>query len=188
MISFGERAGEFVRKLKEEESFDMPSRHKRPLLTKLVGFTLHADRRIKRRDRNSLKALIRYMARPSVMEKDLSYENNEIKLKLKTPWKDGTDHLLFSPMEFIERLCALIPRPYKNLIVYSGFMAPNSKIRKKVLLKYKPKSKGKWLAKSRLSYQELLKRSFLEDRSKCNCCGGALVVTKIVVPIVHEPP
>ena len=128
------------------------------------------------------------MARPSVMEKDLSYENNEIKLKLKTPWKDGTDHLLFSPMEFIERLCALIPRPYKNLIVYSGFMAPNSKIRKKVLLKYKPKSKGKWLAKYRLSYQELLKRSFLEDRSKCSCCGGALVVTKIFVPIIHQPP
>ena len=151
MISFGERAGEFVRKLKEEESFDMPSRHKRPLLSKLGGSTLHADRRIKRRDRSYLKALIRYMARPSVMEKDLSYENNEIKLKLKTPWKDGTDHLLFSPMEFIERLCALIPRPYKNLIVYSGFMAPKSKIRKKVLLKYKPKSKGKWLAKYRLS-------------------------------------
>ena len=128
------------------------------------------------------------MTRPSVMEKDLSYENNEIKLKLKTPWKDGTDHLLFSPMEFIERLCALIPRPYKNLIVYSGFMAPNSKIRKKVLLKYKPKSKGKWLAKYCLSYHELLKRSFLEDRSKSNCCGGALVVTKIVVPIVQEPP
>ena len=128
------------------------------------------------------------MARPSVMEKDLSYENNEIKLKLKTPWKDGTDHLLFSPMEFIERLCALIPRPYKNLIVYSGFMAPNSKIRKKVLLTYKPKSKRKWLAKYRLSYQELLKRSFLEDRSRCSSCSGALVVTKIVVPIVHEPP
>ena len=147
MISFGERAGELVGKLKEEESFDMPSKQKRPLLAKLVGFTLHADRRIKRRDRSSLKALIRYMARPSVMEKDLSYENNEIKLKLKTPWTDGTDHLLFSPMEFIERLYALIPRPYKNLIVYSGFMAPNSKIRKKFLLKYKPKSKGKWLAK-----------------------------------------
>ena len=91
-------------------------------------------------------------------------------------------------MEFIERLCALIPRPYKNLIVYSGFMAPNSKIRKKVLLKYKSKSKGKWLAKYRLSFQELLKRSFLEDRSRSRCCGGALIVTKIVVPIIHEPP
>ena len=55
MISFGERAGEFVSKLKEEESFDMPSRHKRPLLTTLVGFTLHADRRIKRRDRKLSK-------------------------------------------------------------------------------------------------------------------------------------
>ena len=161
MISFAARAGEHVRKLKEEESFDMPSRHKRPLLSKMAGFTLHADRRIKSRDRHQLKALIRYMARPAVLEKNLSYENKEIKLKLKTPWKDGTDHLLFSPMEFIERLSALIPRPYKNLIVYSGFMAPNSKIRKKVLLKYKPKSKGKWLVKYRLSYQELLKRSFL---------------------------
>ena len=128
------------------------------------------------------------MARPSVMVKDLSYENNEIKLKLKNPWKDGTDHLLFSPIEFIERLCALIPRSYKNLIVYSGFMAPNSKIRKKVLLKYKPKSKAKWLAKYRLSYRELLKRSFLEDRTMCGFCSGRLVVTKIVVSAGDKPP
>ena len=37
MISFGERAGKFVRKLKEEQSFDIPSRYKKPLLSKLWG-------------------------------------------------------------------------------------------------------------------------------------------------------
>jgi hypothetical protein len=29
-------------------------------------------------------------------------------LKLKTPWRDGTTHLVMSPLEFMQRLAALI--------------------------------------------------------------------------------
>jgi len=31
-------------------------------------------------------------------------------LKLKTPWRDGTRHLMLSPLKFIQRLAALVPR------------------------------------------------------------------------------
>jgi hypothetical protein len=31
-----------------------------------------------------------------------------VKLKLKTPWRDGTTHLVMSPLEFMQRLAALI--------------------------------------------------------------------------------
>jgi hypothetical protein len=31
--------------------------------------------------------------------------------KLKTPWRDGTTHLVMSPLEFMQRLAALVPRP-----------------------------------------------------------------------------
>jgi len=31
-------------------------------------------------------------------------------LKLKTPWRDGTTHLVMSSPEFMQRLAALLPR------------------------------------------------------------------------------
>jgi len=30
---------------------------------------------------------------------------------MKTPWKNGTTHLLFEPLDFIARLAALVPKP-----------------------------------------------------------------------------
>jgi hypothetical protein len=30
-------------------------------------------------------------------------------LKLKTPWQDGTTHLVMSPLEFMQLLAALVP-------------------------------------------------------------------------------
>ena len=35
----------------------------------------------------------------------------QVVLKLKTPWRDGTTHLVMSPLEFMQRLAALVPRP-----------------------------------------------------------------------------
>jgi hypothetical protein len=34
-----------------------------------------------------------------------------VELKLKMPWRDGTTHLVMSPLEFMQRLAALVPRP-----------------------------------------------------------------------------
>jgi hypothetical protein len=39
-----------------------------------------------------------------------------VELKLKTPWRDGTTHLVMSPLEFMQRLAALVPRPRLHLI------------------------------------------------------------------------
>jgi hypothetical protein len=33
-----------------------------------------------------------------------------VELKLKTPWRDGTTHLVMSPLEFMQRLAALVTR------------------------------------------------------------------------------
>jgi hypothetical protein len=34
----------------------------------------------------------------------------EVVLQLKTPYRDGTTHLVMSPLEFLQRLAALVPR------------------------------------------------------------------------------
>jgi hypothetical protein len=41
--------------------------------------------------------------------------DDRILLTLKTPWADGTRHLIFDPMELLEKLAALTPRPRINV-------------------------------------------------------------------------
>jgi len=53
--------------------------------------------------------------------------------RLKTPWSDGTTHLLLSPLELIEKLAALIPPPRLNLVRDHGILAPNARDRRQVV-------------------------------------------------------
>jgi hypothetical protein len=40
----------------------------------------------------------------------------QVVLTLKTAWRDGTTHLVMLPLEFMQRLAALVPRPRLHLI------------------------------------------------------------------------
>jgi hypothetical protein len=53
----------------------------------------------------------------------------QVELKLKTPWRDGTTHLVMSPLECMQRLAELAPRPRLHLIRFHGVLAPNAKLR-----------------------------------------------------------
>jgi hypothetical protein len=52
-----------------------------------------------------------------------------VTFELKTPWRDGTTHLEMTPIDFMERLTALVPRPCLHLIRLHGVLAPNVKLR-----------------------------------------------------------
>ena len=54
-------------------------------------------------------------------------------LQLKSPYKDGTTHIAVEPLEFMERLAALVPRPRLHLIRFHGVLAPNAKLRSKIV-------------------------------------------------------
>jgi hypothetical protein len=49
--------------------------------------------------------------------------------QLKTPYSDGTTHVIFEPLDFIAKLAALVPKPRLNLTRFHGVFAPNSKYR-----------------------------------------------------------
>ena len=57
----------------------------------------------------------------------------QVVLKLKTPLRDGTTHLVMLPLEFMQRLAALVPRPRLYLIRFHGVLAPNAKLRELVV-------------------------------------------------------
>ena len=72
-------------------------------------------------------------ARPAVTEKRLSLlSNGQVRYELKTPYRDGTTHVIFEPMDFIARLVALVPKPRVNLTRFHGVFAPNSAQRARV--------------------------------------------------------
>jgi len=47
---------------------------------------------------------------------------------VRRPWSDGTCGIVFSPVELIEKLAALVPRPRIHLLIYHGVFAPNARI------------------------------------------------------------
>jgi|GEM_PF-1014373 len=51
---------------------------------------------------------------------------------LKSPWRDGTTHVVLEPLDFIARLAALVPKPRVNLTRFHGVFAPNSRYRARV--------------------------------------------------------
>ena len=53
----------------------------------------------------------------------------KVRYQLKTPYRDGTTHVVFEPLDFIARLAALTPKPRVNLTRFHGVFAPNSKHR-----------------------------------------------------------
>ena len=60
-------------------------------------------------------------------------DGEQLTFRLKTPWSDGTTHLLLSPLELIEKLAALVPPRRLNLIRYHGVLAPNASARKQIV-------------------------------------------------------
>ena len=47
-------------------------------------------------------------------------------------WMDGTQHLELSPIEWLEKLAALVPPQRVSQILYHGVLAPHAKWRKEI--------------------------------------------------------
>ena len=128
--------------------------------------------------------------------------NGRIIYELKHPFKDGTTHFVFEPLEFLAKLAALVPRPRANLTRYHGVLAPNAKYRNLVVptpnRRVKRKRKHRAHTESEptldtdretdrplapLSWAERLKRVFKIEIERCPKCGGKLRV----IAAVTEP-
>ncbi|ELO3985500.1 TPA: transposase, partial [Klebsiella pneumoniae subsp. pneumoniae Kp001] len=120
--------------------------------------------------------------------------------ELKTPYRNGTTHVIFEPLDFIAKLAALVPKPRVNLTRFHGVFAPNSKHRVQVTPakrgKKPDKSEGldtNWRDKSpaerhrAMTWMQRLKRVFNIDIEVCEHCGGHVkVIASIEDPKVIE--
>jgi len=117
-IAVGPRQGRKVLTLQTlpacDEPFDDP-------VGEVAGFSLHAGVEAKAHERKKLERLCRYISRPAVAEKRLSLTpNGNVRYQLKTPYRDGTTHVIFEPLDFMARLAALVPKPGVHLTRYHG--------------------------------------------------------------------
>jgi Putative transposase len=76
-----------------------------------------------------LEHLCRCVTRPAITdERDVNHAGH-VALNLKTPYCDGTTHIVMSPLEFMQRLASLAPRPRQHLTHFHGALAPNAGLR-----------------------------------------------------------
>jgi len=164
---------------------------------KVAGFSLHAGVAARADERKKLERLCRYISRPAVSEKRLSLTpNGNVRYQLKTPYRDGTTHVIFEPLDFMARLAALVPKPRANLTRFHGVFAPNSKHRAfvtpakrgkggkaRVLDSDEPAAAGE--RRAAMTWAQRLKRVFNIDIEICSECGGAVkVIACIEDPVV----
>jgi len=187
-IAFGPNAGHYVTKIGSGFGYgeEIPlAKGKR--CYSLHGFSLHANTAVNSLARDKLESLVRYISRGPLSNDRLEIVGDKVKLELKSPYTDGTTHLLFTYGEFIEKLTALVPPPRTHLVSWHGCFAPNSPIRRKIVLKPEV-SKGfqfdrqddekDGLVKN-YKWAKLLARTFKIDVSRCSCGGELKIVTAI---------
>ena len=170
------------------------------------GFSLHAGVVAKAHERKKLERLCRYIARPPVSEKRLCVtRNGKVRYKLKTPYRDGTTHIIFEPLDFISKLAALVPKPRVNLTRFHGVFAPNSKHRalitpgrrgrgrrgkgrrgkgrrgkgRKIRASGDTQDKSPEQRRVSMNWAQRLKRVFNMDVEICDQCGGAARVISV---------
>jgi len=166
---------------------------------KVAGFSLHAGVMARADERQKLERLCRYVSRPAVSEKRLSLTaNGQVRYQLKTPYRDGTTHVIFEPLDFIARLAALVPKPRVHLTRFHGVFAPNSQHRALVT----PAKRGRGNKRqatdegqaptpaerrAAMTWAQRLMRVFGIDITICSVCGGALrIISCIEDPVVIE--
>ena len=182
-IAFGPRAGQKALSLRGA----MPRERAagQLLCADIDGFSLHAAVRVEAHDRERPDPLCRYVTRPALSDERVQVNAAaQVALKLKTPWRDGTTYLVMTPLVFLLRLAALVPRPRLHLIRFHAVLAPNAK-RRPLVVRQEPAQTERSTEPTaaaeceiettqarygRIGWARLLKRVFDIDMQHCADC------------------
>jgi hypothetical protein len=189
-VAVGPRAGQKVFSL---QTVLARAEEARKGVAQYAGFSLHAGIGVEAEQRDKLERLARYVSRPAVAEKRLDLTaQGQVRYRLKTPYRDGTTHIVLEPLDFIARLAALVPPPRVHLTRFHGVFGANATLRAAIT----PGGKGPGSSKHavapaesptpkeiRLNWARRLKRVFGIEIEHCARCGGHLKV----IASIEEP-
>ncbi len=195
-VALGQRAGALVRRLGDARDTEaVTSRGARQAY--LEGFDLHANVWVSGNGRAGLERLCRYVLPPPFAQERLRLRSDgRVALELKMAWRDGTRELVFEPLEFLERLAAMTPRPETNLLICHGLLAARARWRERVVaygrvepaltappLAAGPDDAGVKSTARAWSWAALMHRAFAIDVLACAHCGGRLRL----IATLHDP-
>ncbi len=182
----GERAGQRTARFGRavEATSASPSSSASARSAVAAGMSLHAGVFVPRSDRKRLARICRYTARPAVaVERLEQLPDRRLAYKLRTPWHDGTTHVVFEPKELMARLAAQIPPPRAHQLRYHGILAPAAAYRDKVVPKpvcTTDSGKNPVPATARPRWAVLLRNTFAVDALQCPRCGGRMRPVAVV--------
>ena len=196
--ALGDRAGAAVRRCgASAELLVLAPSGRGPCHARGNGFDLHAAVVVPPRDRARLERLCRYTLRPPIATDRLHLTaDGPVMLDLRHRWADGTTQLPFDPLELLERLVALTPRPRINLLLYYGVLGARSGWRSRLQAREpeKPTAGGPCTTDVESSsrpaapippranwlWAELMQRSFGCDVLACPRCGDRLELIALI--------
>ena len=133
-VATGPRAGRRIARVGDEvdpEDGALPSGR---CCASVGGFSVHAGVCVAARDRLRLERLARYAGRPPLATERLSLlPDGRLLYRLKRRWRDGTTHVIYEPLELMERLAALVHPPRFNITRFYGIFAPAASLRPRVI-------------------------------------------------------
>ncbi|MDH3285819.1 MAG: transposase [Acidobacteriota bacterium] len=192
----GQKTAKLIRPLRLVDS------RKQGALAEVGGVNIHAEVVVDGRDRQRLERLCRYIARPPLsLDRLEQHPDGRVRVRFKSAWKDGTHCVLLEPLDFISRLCALIPPPRFHMLRYHGVLAGHSNDRAEVVPQPDEGTEAEPVeqlclfeladdaplqpppAPSRHPWAWLLQRVFAVDVMTCPMCEGAMKL----VTIATEP-
>jgi len=117
----------------------------------------------------------------------------QVRYRLKTPYRDGTTHIVLEPLDFIARLAALVPLPRVHLTRFHGVFAAHAALRAAIT----PAGRRAWEKRAaaqpptpkdiRMNWARRLRRVFGIEIEQCVRCGGRLkVIASIEDPQLIE--
>ncbi|MBM5817559.1 MAG: IS91 family transposase [Cyanobacteria bacterium K_Offshore_surface_m2_239] len=189
-IALGPRAGQKGLSLRTVAGQD--EKPGKVMCAETHGISLHAAVRNRVDQRKQLERLCRTITRPALANERLSRNGKgRAMLRLKSPYRDGTTHIVMEPQAFMQRLAALVPRPRLHLIRYHGVLAPNAKLRAAVVPSVVQRARqpahehGHTHGQAaRMSWAQLLKRVFHIDVERCVCGGQLKILAAIEEPVL----
>jgi hypothetical protein len=197
--ALGPRAGRMVRRAgASAELLALAPSGLGPCHARRNGFDLHAGVVVPGNDRARLERVCRYALRPPVAHDRIQLTGDgQVLVELRHRWADGTTHVVFDPIELLERLAALTPRPRINLVLYYGVLGARAAWRSRLgtpdlragardaaglergAEPSTPATTGARVRPNR-PWAELMQRSFGFDVLACPRCGGRLHLIALI--------
>ena len=133
-VAAGPRAGMRIARVGDEVDTEDGALPTGRCCASIAGFSIHAGVCVPARDRLRLERLARYAGRAPLATERLSLlPDGRLLYRLKRRWRDGTTHVIYEPLELMERLAALVHPPRFNITRYYGMFAPAARLRPRVI-------------------------------------------------------